>query len=93
MTDDLRTLLNRAVEHAVDYRTSLAEHAGRPAYSYVEMRERLDEPLPEHGRAPLAVLDELAAHSEGGLTDKDVAGATRASGIAAAMGGRSPAAE
>lgn len=67
MTDDLRTLLNRAVDHAVDYRASLAEHAGRPAYSYVEMRERLNEPLPEHGKAPLAVLDELAARSEGGL--------------------------
>lgn len=67
MTDDLRALLNRAVDHAVDYRASLAEHAGRPACSYAEMRDRLSEALPEQGAAPLAVLEELVERSRGGL--------------------------
>lgn len=67
MTDDLRRLLGRAVDHAVAYRASLADHAGRPPRTYAEMRERLNEPLPETGKAPLAVLDELAERSEGGL--------------------------
>ena len=67
MSDDLRTLLNRAVDHAVDYRASLAEHAGRPDYSYAQMRERLDQPLPEQGTAPLSMLEELVERSAGGL--------------------------
>jgi glutamate/tyrosine decarboxylase-like PLP-dependent enzyme len=67
MTYDIRTLLNRAVEHAVDYRASLNDHAGRPERSYVEMRDRLSEPLPERGAAPLEVLEELAGRSQGGL--------------------------
>ncbi|MDB5541911.1 MAG: aspartate aminotransferase family protein [Devosia sp.] len=67
MTDDLRRLLTRAVDHAVDYRDSLAEHAGRPARTYYEMRDALSEPLPERGAAPLTVLEELAERSAGGL--------------------------
>lgn len=67
MTYDLRTLLNRAVEHAVDYRASLNEHAGRPDHSYAEMRDRLLEPLPEQGMAPPEVLEELVRRSAGGL--------------------------
>jgi glutamate/tyrosine decarboxylase-like PLP-dependent enzyme len=67
MTYDIRTLLNRAVDHAVDYRASLNEHAGRPDYSYAEMRDRLLEPVPEQGAAPLEVLEELVRRSEGGL--------------------------
>jgi len=67
MTYDLRTLLNRAVDHAVDYRASLNEHAGRPDHSYAEMRDRLVEPMPEQGAAPLDVLEELVRRSKGGL--------------------------
>lgn len=67
MTYDLRTLLNRAVDHAVDYRASLTEHAGRPDHSYAEMRDRLIEPVPEQGAEPMAVLEELVRRSAGGL--------------------------
>lgn len=67
MTEDLRRLLSRAVEHAVRYRGSVAASSGRPPRSYLDMRELLLEPLPERGTAPLAVLDELVQRSEAGL--------------------------
>jgi glutamate/tyrosine decarboxylase-like PLP-dependent enzyme len=67
MTDHLRSLFGRAVEHAADYRASLADHAGRPEKTYHEMRELFREPLPETGNAPEAVLDELVTRSRGGL--------------------------
>jgi glutamate/tyrosine decarboxylase-like PLP-dependent enzyme len=67
MTEDLRSLLGRAVGHAAAYRSSLAEHAGRPEKSYHQMRDALREPLPETGKSAADVLEELVARSQGGL--------------------------
>lgn len=67
MRDELERLFSRAVAHAADYRASLGENSGKPARGYHEMREALMEPLPETGKAPEAVLEELVARSAGGL--------------------------
>ena len=67
MRDDLERLLSRAVAHAAEYRASLRERSGKPERSYHEMREALMEPLPETGKPPEAVLEELVARSAGGL--------------------------
>lgn len=67
MTDDLRTLLNRAVDHAVDYRAGVGRKAGRPEMGYHEMRERFSAELPETGMDAGAMLDELATLAAPGL--------------------------
>lgn len=67
MTDDLRTLLTRAVDHAVDYRAGVRRKAGRPEMGYHEMRERFSAALPETGMDAGAMLDELAALAAPGL--------------------------
>lgn len=67
MTDDLRTLLNRAVDHAVHYRAGVGRKAGRPEMGYHEMRERFSAELPETGMDAGAMLDELATLAAPGL--------------------------
>src|SRR5690606_6007948 len=67
MTQDLRQLLGRAVDHAVAYRESLASNAGKPKADYKEILGRFAEPLPETGTPPLEVLDQMVARSADGL--------------------------
>ena len=90
MTQDLRKLLGRAVDHAVAYRDSLAENAGQPKVDYYQMREALAAPLPETGSAPEAVLEELVERSTPGLMPMAgprffgfVIGASHPAGVAA----------
>ncbi|MBN9309915.1 aminotransferase class V-fold PLP-dependent enzyme [Devosia sp.] len=90
MTDDLRHLLGRAVDHAVAYRESLGENSGRPEVDYYSMRQALAAPLPETGSAPEAVLEELVRLSTPGLMPMAgprffgfVIGASHPSGVAA----------
>ena len=92
MTENLRDLWVCAVEHAVDYRDSLAAHSGRAERSYSEMRERLLEPLPEVGNAAETVIEDLARRAEGGLMPITgprffgwVMGASHPAGVAADM--------
>ena len=54
MSEALRQLLGRALEHAVEYREAVGDRPARPLKSYAEMREQFDEPLPEAGADPLA---------------------------------------
>ncbi len=90
MTEDLRHLLGRAVEHSVRYRQSLAAHSGKPEQGYYDMRAALAAPLPETGAAPEAVLEELVRAAEPGLMPMAgprffgfVIGASHPAGVAA----------
>jgi glutamate/tyrosine decarboxylase-like PLP-dependent enzyme len=67
MSEALRQLLGRALEHAVAYREVVGDRPARPLKSYAEMREQFDEPLPEAGADPLAVLEQLATEARDGL--------------------------
>lgn len=67
MSEALRQLLGRALEHAVGYREAVGDRPARPLKSYAEMREQFDEPLPEAGADPLAVLEQLATEARDGL--------------------------
>jgi glutamate/tyrosine decarboxylase-like PLP-dependent enzyme len=61
-------LLNRAAAHAVAFREALPGRPQRPAKSYQEMRQVFDAPTPETGTAGIAVIDELVATSDPGLS-------------------------
>jgi glutamate/tyrosine decarboxylase-like PLP-dependent enzyme len=67
MTDDLRSLLHRAADHAADYRAGLATGPGRPAETYAAARDRMRTPVPEAGMDAGAVLEDLVATSTPGL--------------------------
>ena len=67
MSDELRQLLGRALEHAVAYREEVGDRPARPLKSYAEMRAVFDEPLPEAGADPLDVLEQLATEARDGL--------------------------
>lgn len=67
MSEELRQLLGRALEHAIAYREDVADGPARPLKSYAEMREHFDEPLPETGSDALAVLEQLATEARDGL--------------------------
>lgn len=90
MSDALRQLLARALEHAVAYRQDLGDRPARPLKSYAEMREVFDEPLPETGADALAVIEQLATEARDGLMPTVgprffawVMGASHPAGIAA----------
>ncbi|MBK8084415.1 MAG: aspartate aminotransferase family protein [Devosia sp.] len=90
MTDNLRHLLGRAVDHAVAYRAALGENSGKPEADYYQMREALKSPLPEVGNAPEAVLEELIGRISPGLMPMAgprffgfVIGASHPAGVAA----------
>lgn len=67
MGTDLESLWQKALAHAMAYRTGLPGHSALPQLDYHVMRERLAGPLPENGMAPEAMLEELVALSEPGL--------------------------
>ncbi len=90
MSDDLTRLLGRALEHAISYREDVGDGPARPLKSYAEMRDVFDEPLPEAGADPLAVLEQLATEARDGLMPTVgprffawVMGASHPAGIAA----------
>lgn len=90
MSDDLTRLLNCAVAHAVDYREGLGDRPARPLKTYAEMRTHFDEPLPETGADPLAVIEQLATEARDGLMPTAgprffawVMGASHPAGVAA----------
>lgn len=59
--------LDRAAAHAARYLRGIDDLPVRSAEGVAGMRARLLEPLPETGRAPEAVIDDLAARMEPGL--------------------------
>ncbi len=65
---DERALLARTVEIAGDYLDSLATRPIRPESDYAAMLKAVDGPVPELGDEALAVVEELAAVAEPGLT-------------------------
>ena len=67
MTDE-RALLIRTAELAAQYLDTLATRPIRPDADYATMIKALDGPVPEEGMDPLALVDELAAVAEPGLT-------------------------
>src|SRR5690349_16184355 len=67
MTDE-RALLIRTAELAAQYLDTLATRPIRPDADYAEMLRAVDGPLPEEGTDPIALVDELAAVAEPGLT-------------------------
>jgi glutamate/tyrosine decarboxylase-like PLP-dependent enzyme len=67
MTNDWRSVLGAAVDHAAAYRDSLGTRPQAPALSYRQMRDRIAAPMPEAGAAPAAIVDELVALADPGL--------------------------
>src|SRR5262245_61454284 len=67
MSDSFRALLQRAADHAADYREQLPRGLARPQESYAEARQRLRSLLPETGADPAVVLEELVSLAEPGL--------------------------
>ena len=67
MTDE-RALLARTAEIAARYLESLDTRPVRPDATYATMLQAIDGPVPELGAEPLALIDELAATMEPGLT-------------------------
>lgn len=64
--EDLRDLLTAALEHALAYRTEVAENP-KPPVSYHEMRDRFAAPVPETGAPAREVIEALAAEATPGL--------------------------
>lgn len=92
MTDHLRSLFGRAIEHGVQYRETLPAASSRPALDYHAMRERLAAPTPETGTDAETIIDELAALATPGLMPTIgprffawVMGASHPAGVAADM--------
>jgi glutamate/tyrosine decarboxylase-like PLP-dependent enzyme len=67
MTDE-RALLARTAEIAARYLETLDTRPVRPEADYATMLAAVDGPVPEEGIDPLAVVEELAALAEPGLT-------------------------
>ena len=67
MPHDIRLLLERTLEHAANYRETVADGPARPLADYAQMRERLGAPLPETGADPGDVIEDLVALSRDGL--------------------------
>jgi glutamate/tyrosine decarboxylase-like PLP-dependent enzyme len=65
--EDLRALLQKALDAAVSYRGGIAERPQRPELGYAEMRARFDAPVPEKGEAPDSVIAELIKLAPPGL--------------------------
>lgn len=65
--DDLSPLLQRAVEHAVAYRRSLAERPVRPELDVDALAPAFGGPLQPEPLDPEQVLEQLAAAAEPGL--------------------------
>ncbi len=65
---DERALLARAAELAADWIETLDTRPVRPETDYLTMLRTVDGPVPEDGLEPRAVIDELAALAEPGLT-------------------------
>lgn len=67
MSDPLKPLFDRAVEHAVRYRETVADGPAHPRETYQKLRDAFMAPLPETGMPAGAVLEELVESAERGL--------------------------
>ena len=67
MTDE-RALLSRTAEIAIRYLESLDTRPVRPDADYATMLKVVDRPVPDDGIGALAVVEELTAVAEPGLT-------------------------
>lgn len=57
----------RAADHAVRFRDTIASRPHRPQLSYLQALESFREPVPERGSAGAEVIDDLVARAEPGL--------------------------
>jgi glutamate/tyrosine decarboxylase-like PLP-dependent enzyme len=87
---EMRALLQQALDAAVAYRGEVGERAQRPELDYAALRARFDRSVPEHGAPPREVIAELIANAEGGLAAMTgprffgwVIGGTEPAGVAA----------
>jgi glutamate/tyrosine decarboxylase-like PLP-dependent enzyme len=64
---ETRALLQKALEHAVRYRETVADGLARPARDYHASRDAFAAPVPETGMDPARMLDELAELAGPGL--------------------------
>ncbi len=92
MSDELRALFCRAVEHGARFRETLPASSARPAVDYHGMRERLSAPTPETGTNAGTIIEELADLAAPGLMPTVgprffawVMGASNPAGVAADM--------
>ncbi len=60
--------LAKASTHALAFRTGLDARAQHPEINYAQALERFEAPLPESGQAPEAVIDQLVALAQPGLS-------------------------
>jgi glutamate/tyrosine decarboxylase-like PLP-dependent enzyme len=67
MSNELRAVLETALGHAVAYRSSLDARPVAPSLDYHAMRDRVAQPLPEHGIDAEAMLAELVDLADPGL--------------------------
>ncbi len=65
--DDLSALLQRAAQHAADYRAGLPDRAVPPSADVAAVRAALGGPLPEGPTDPGEVLEQLVAGADPGL--------------------------
>src|ERR687897_1005167 len=66
--DDAGRVLSRAEELAQEFLAGLGARPGWPRGTYEEMLAALGGPLPEEGEDPVAVLEQLAAAADPGLS-------------------------
>lgn len=67
--EELRALLERVVDIAVDYRAGAATRPHRPDKSYDEALKAFATHAPQQGVSARVVIDELAALAEGGFAN------------------------
>lgn len=68
-SDQYREVLERTLEHALRYLSELDQAPVAATSDLVGLRERLDQVLPDVGREPAQVLDELVRNAGEGLND------------------------
>lgn len=59
--------LGTAADHATRFRQQLPAKLQRPQLTYSDALTRFQEPLPDHGKAESAIIEELVANAEPGL--------------------------
>jgi glutamate/tyrosine decarboxylase-like PLP-dependent enzyme len=62
-----RTLFDRALEHACNFRDQITDRAPRPVIDAKHLEALFDGPTPELGESPVAVIDALNAAAGPGL--------------------------
>ena len=65
---DYTAVLQRALEHALKYLSSVDQRSVSATATVEELRDALGRPLPEEGMAAIDIIDQLVADAQRGLT-------------------------